>query len=312
MYFYISIFHYTRNMNTPIINTPKDGENIALLGIVANISLATVKFLGGIFGNSYALIADAIESATDIVGSGIVYLGVKHAQKPADDNHPYGHGKTEPMAGLAVSMLLIFAVIEIASGAIARIRNPDIGIPALWTLWILLGVVILKWWLFIRALTIGKSLQSTAVTGDAFHHLSDAITTGIALVGTLIALFAGPIFSSAADWAALFAAGFMCYNIYHIGWPAMRELLDERNDTDMEIAIRKLIQKNKTIEHINLCLVRKSWFDRIVELHLLIDGEKTVREWHIIAHTIEDIIKKEYQNILHVSTHVEPSYKIVW
>jgi cation diffusion facilitator family transporter len=273
--------------------------------------LAIIKFLGWIFGNSYALIADAIESATDIVGSGIVFLWVRYAQKPADDNHPYGHGKTEPMAGLAVSILLIFAVIEIATGSIARIRNPDIGIPEFWTLWILLGVVILKWWLFMRWYLIGKNLQSTAVTGDAFHHLSDAITTGIALVGTIVAIFAGPDFSSSADWAALIASGFMCYNIYHIGWPAIRELLDERNDPDMEMAIMNLIKKNTDIEHINLCLVRKSGFDRIVELHLLIDGEKTVREWHIIAHVIEDSIKKEYSNVIHVSTHVEPTYEIV-
>lgn len=298
-------------MNTPIINTPKDGENIALLGIIANISLATIKFLGWIFGNSYALIADAIESATDIVGSGIVFLWVRYAQKPADSNHPYGHGKTEPMAGLAVSILLIFAAIEIASGAIARIRNPDIGIPEFWTLWILLGVIILKWGLFIRGYLIGKNLQSTAITGDAFHHLSDAITTGIAFVGTIMALFMGPMFSSAADWAALIAAWFMCYNVYHIGWPAIRELLDERNDTDMETAIINLITHNNTIEHINLCLVRKSGFDRIVELHLLVDGEKTVREWHLIAHTIEDSIKKEYPNVIHVISHVEPSYEIV-
>jgi cation diffusion facilitator family transporter len=129
-------------MTTP--STPKDGENIAILGIIANISLATIKFLGGIFGNSYALIADAIESATDIIGSMIVLLGVRYAQKPADANHPYGHGKTEPMAGLAVSILLIFAVIEIVRGALERIQSPDTGIPELWTLWILLGVVILK------------------------------------------------------------------------------------------------------------------------------------------------------------------------
>jgi cation diffusion facilitator family transporter len=94
-------------------NTPKDGEQIALIGIIANTLLTIVKFVGGIFGNSYVLIADAIESATDIIGSGIVYLGVRYAQKPADHHHPYGHGKTEPMAGLAVSMLLVFAVIEI-------------------------------------------------------------------------------------------------------------------------------------------------------------------------------------------------------
>ncbi len=300
-------------MNNPIlkINTPKDGENIALIGIAANISLAIIKFLGWIFGNSYALIADAIESATDIIGSGIVFLWVRYAQKPADDNHPYGHGKTEPMAGLAVSILLIFAVVGIASGAIARIRNPDTGIPELWTLWILFAVVFLKGGLFIRGYFIGKSLQSTAITGDAFHHLSDAVTTGIALLGTLIALFMGPMFSSAADWAALIAAGFMCYNIYHIGWPAIRELLDERNDPDMERSIRNIISQNIAIEYVNLCLVRKSGFDRIVELHLLVDGEISVREWHLIAHMIEDTIKKEYPSVIHVSTHIEPNYLVV-
>lgn len=131
------------NTTTPK-STPKDGENIAILGIFSNIGLAAIKFLGGIFGNSYALIADAIESTTDILGSLIVFLGVRYAQKPADANHPYGHGKTEPMAGLAVSMLLIFAVLEIVTGAIARIQNPDTGIPATWTLIILIGVVVLK------------------------------------------------------------------------------------------------------------------------------------------------------------------------
>lgn len=132
-------------MNTPTVtHTPKDGENIAILGIFSNIGLAIIKFLGGIFGNSYALIADAIESTTDILGSMIVFLGVRYAQKPADANHPYGHGKTEPMAGLAVSILLIFAVIEIVAGAIERIQTPGTGIPAMWTLIILVGVVILK------------------------------------------------------------------------------------------------------------------------------------------------------------------------
>ncbi|MBX9808920.1 cation diffusion facilitator family transporter [Candidatus Gracilibacteria bacterium] len=298
-------------MTKQTTHTVKQGEHIALLGIIANIGLATIKFLGGIFGNSYALIADAIESATDIIGSGIVYLGVRYAQKPADHDHPYGHGKTEPMAGLAVSILLIFAVIEIATGAIARIRNPEIGIPEMWTLWILLGVIILKGGLFVRAFVIGKSLKSTAITGDAFHHLSDAVTTGIALLGTLLALFGGTIFTSAADWAALVASVFMCYNIYHIGGPAIRELLDERNDIEMEQSIRELISQDSNIAHIGLCWVRKSGFDRIVELRLLINGEKTVREGHVIAHTIEDLVIQNYPNVTHISTHIEPTYEII-
>jgi divalent metal cation (Fe/Co/Zn/Cd) transporter len=116
------------------------------------------------------------------------------------------------------------------------------------------------------------------VTGDAFHHLSDAVTTGIALLGTIIALFAGPQFASAADYAAIVAALFMCYNIYHIGWPAMRELLDEVDDPDMEESVRTIIVQHRDVKNINTCIVRKSGFDRIIELHILIDGEKTVRE----------------------------------
>lgn len=289
----------------------KSWEHIALIGIVANIFLTIVKALGGIFGNSYALIADAIESATDIIGSSIVYLGVRYAQKPADDNHPYGHGKTEPMAWLAVSILLIFAVVEILTGAITRIRNPDSGIPELWTLWILLGVIILKGGLFARAYFIGKKLQSTAVTGDAFHHLSDALTTGIALIGTLLSLFAGASFAQAANYAAIVAAFFMMYNIYHIGWPAMRELLDEASDPEMEKSLQNIIAQNPDIKNINLCIVRKSGFDRIVELHLLVDGEITVRAWHLIAHQVESDIKKHFENIQSVMVHIEPDYKIV-
>ncbi len=299
-------------MNTAIPNTPKDGENIAILGIIANISLALIKFLWGYFGHSYALIADAIESATDIIGSGIVILGVRYAQKPADDNHPYGHGKTEPMAWLAVSILLIFAVIEIARGAIENIQNTEAVIPAIWTLWILLGVVLLKWGLFIRGYVIWKSLQSTAVIGDAFHHLSDAITTGIALIGTLLAIFAGPAWLHASDWAALVASMFMCYNIYHIGWPAMRELLDESVDDTLHASISEFIQKEyPMVLHIPALFVRKSGFDRLVELHIIVDWEKTVREGHLIAHQVEDGIKKHSANVQSVVVHVEPSYEVV-
>ncbi len=291
--------------------TAKSGELIALLGIGANILLTTIKALWGIFGNSYALIADAIESATDIIGSSIVYLGVRYAQKPADENHPYGHGKTEPMAWLAVSILLIFAVIEIITGAVDRIRHPESGIPELWTLWILLGVIILKGGLFLRAYMIGKKLQSTAVTGDAFHHLSDAITTGVALVGTLLSLFAGPVFAQAANYAAIVASFFMMYNIYHIGWPAMRELLDESSDPEMEWALLSIIGQNPDIKHVNLCIVRKSGFDRIVDLHLLVDGGISVRAWHVIAHQVETDIKKHFENIQSVMVHIEPDYEVV-
>lgn len=292
--------------------TPKSGEKIAFLGILANIFLTTIKALWGIFGNSYALIADAIESASDIVGSLVVFFGVRLAQKPVDENHPYGHGKIEPLAGFVVSLILLIAVYEIFSGALHRIRFPeDAGLPALWTLWILVFVVVLKWTLFLRATLIGKSLRSTAVQWDAFHHLSDAVTTAIALVGTLLALFAGASFQSAADWAALLASFFMLYNAFHIGYPAIRELLDEAVDSETESKIGELLKNEKNIKNINACIVRKSGFDRIVELHIQVDGARTVREWHLIAHEVTDTIQSAIPEVINVIVHVEPDYKVV-
>ncbi len=192
------------------------------------------------------------------------------------------------MAGLAVSLLLIFAIYQIAIGAVERIKNPEVGAPELWTLWILIFVVGLKGFLFVRGMVIGKNLKSTAVIGDAWHHLSDAITTGIALVGTLIALFAGPSFMHAADWAALVASFFMLYNVWHIGFPAFRELLDEVDDPEMEQAVRTTAMSHTQVKNVNHLTVRKSGFDRIVEIHLLVNGELTVRAGHLIAHEVEN------------------------
>ena len=171
--------------------------------------------------------------------------------------------------------------------------------------------MVLKGILFLRATLIGKSIKSTAVQGDAFHHLSDAVTTAIALAGTLLALFAGASFQSAADWAALLASGFMLYNAFHIGYPAVRELLDETMDSETEIRIRKLLRTNKDIKNINACIVRKSGFDRIVELRILVDGEQTVRAGHLIAHEVTDKIQSAIPEVINVIVHVEPDYDVV-
>jgi cation diffusion facilitator family transporter len=159
--------------------------------------------------------------------------------------------------------------------------------------------------------TIGKDLKSTAIQGDAMHHLSDAITTGVALVGTLLALYGGTYWARATDYAAICAAMYMAYNAYAIGYPALRELLDESVYTDMETAVHTVASGIPGVTNINTCIVRKSGFDYIVELHIQVDGDISVRDGHLVAHRVEDTVCIAYPSIQKMVIHVEPRWDIV-
>src|SRR5438067_2109956 len=173
-------------------------------GLLINALLATIKLAAGLIGNAYALVADAAESMADILSSLIVWGGLAIAAQPADENHPYGHGKAEALAGAAVSLMLVGAAVGIALEAIQQIRHPH-DVPAAWTLVVLVLVMIVKWALHRRVRAVGDDLGSTAVQADASHHLSDAITSAAAFVGISVAVVGARIsgglqWASADDW----------------------------------------------------------------------------------------------------------------
>src|SRR5690554_7220098 len=200
--------------------------------IIANTALAIIKGLAGFFGNSHALIADAIESTTDIFASFLVLLGFKYAKRPADENHPYGHGKIEPLVTFGVVASLVISATVIAYTSIQNLQTPQ-EVPKSWTL-VVLGIIII-WKEMSYQIVIRKSKEtnSSSLKADAWHHRSDAITSVAAFIGITIALVVGEGFESAYDWAALFASGFILYNCYHIFRPALGEIMDENTDHDM-------------------------------------------------------------------------------
>src|SRR5258706_8683591 len=175
-----------------------------VIGLSTNVVLAIVKLLAGIFGRSYALIADAIESMADAASSIIVWRAVVIAEKPADKEHPYGHGKAETLATAAVAVMLIGAALLIFSRSLKEILTPRHA-PAPYTLFVLLGVILIKEGLFRFVGRVGEEVESGAVKADAWHHRSDAITSAAAALGISIALVGGDGYQSAADWAAIFA-----------------------------------------------------------------------------------------------------------
>ena len=273
--------------------------------IVGNILLALLKAITGVLGNSYALIADALESLTDVFSSFLVLFGIKYANRPADENHPYGHGRVEPLITFLVVGFLIITAGIIAHESIQNIQTPH-DLPKPFTLLVLGGIIIWKELSFRIVLKKSKETNSTSLKADAWHHRSDAITSVAAFIGISIALFCGKGFEAADDWAALFASGFILYNCYHIFRPALGEIMDEHVYDDLVLEIRKVAQQVPGVIGTEKCFVRKAGMIYHVDLHAIVNSEITVKAGHDISHLLKDTLKKEIPNLGHILIHIEP------
>jgi len=274
--------------------------------IIGNTSLALIKGFAGVFGNSYALIADAIESTTDILSSFLVLLGLKYAKKPADKNHPYGHGKIEPLITFIVVAFLVTSATIIAYESIQHILTVDKP-PKSWTLIVLACIILWKELSFQVVIKKSRETNSSSLKADAWHHRSDAITSVMAFIGISIAIIFGEGYETADDWAALLASGFILYNSYLIFRPALGEIMDEHFYDDLINEIREKSIKIEGVLGTEKCFVRKAGMYYHVDLHVIVHGEISVREGHDIAHKLKDYLMKEIANIGHVLIHVEPN-----
>ena len=273
--------------------------------IAGNTGLAIIKGLAGFFGNSYALIADSIESTADIFASLLVLFGFKYAKRPADANHPYGHGKIEPLITFMVVAFLVVSATIIAYQSIINIQTPHKS-PKAWTLFVL-GIIIL-WKEISYRIVIKKSIEtnSTSLKADAWHHRSDAVTSVMAFIGISIAIYFGEGFETADDWAALLASGFILYNSYLIFRPALAEVMDENIYNDLIEEIRKVSLTVKGVLGTEKCFIRKAGMKYHVDLHAIVNGEISVKEGHDLAHKLKDTLRSEIPTLGHVLIHIEP------
>ncbi|MEZ7499862.1 cation diffusion facilitator family transporter [Flavobacterium sp. Arc3] len=273
--------------------------------IVGNACLALIKGMAGFFGNSYALIADAIESTTDIFASFLVLFGIKYSNRPPDKNHPYGHGRAEPLITFIVVGFLITSATIIAYESISNIRMPH-DLPKPWTLFVLGGIIIWKEYSFRLVMKRSVETNSSSLKADAWHHRSDAITSVAAFIGIAIALILGKGYESADDWAALFASGFILFNAYLIFRPALGEIMDEHVYDDLIENIREVSTQVEGVIDTEKCFIRKAGMKYHVDLHAIVSGNISVREGHDISHKLQDRLLKELPELGHVLIHVEP------
>lgn len=282
------------------------GLRAVALGILVNVALAAIKAIAGVVGNSAALLADAIESTSDIFTSLIVWAGLRMAERPADDNHPYGHGKYEPLASIVVSIVLLAAAVVITVEAIRQIITPH-HTPAAFTLVVLVAVIVVKETLFRFVLKAGESAESLAVTSDAWHHRSDAITSAAAFVGILVAIIGGPGYERSDDIAAIVAAAFIVFNAIRLIRPALAELLDTAPPKTLETNVLRAAMQVEGVIDAHKCRIRKIGFDYFVDLHVHVDGAMNVRDSHTLAHRVKDRIREDDARIRDVLIHVEPA-----
>ena len=290
-------------------NRHQTAVNATYFSIFGNTLLALAKGTLGIIGNSYALIADAIESTTDIFSSLLVLFGLKYANRPADENHPYGHGRAEPLITFLVVAFLITSACIIGYESIQNIQRPH-SLPKSFTLYFLGAIIIWKEISFRIVLKKSKETNSSSLKADAWHHRSDAITSIAAFIGISIALFFGKGYESADDWAALFASGFILYNSYLIFRPALGEIMDEHLYDDLIDAIRNIATTVPGVIDTEKCFIRKAGMKYHVDLHARVEGEISVREGHNIAHLLKDTLRQELPELGHVLIHIEPNDEV--
>jgi len=288
--------------------TPRDtgvAARAARLGMGVNIGLTVVKLVGGLVGHSYALVADAAESAFDLFGSLAVWTGVRIADRDATDEYPFGFGKAEALAGASVALLLLIASVGIAVASIHEIRTPHHA-PEPWTLGVLAAVIIVKALMTTRVRRIATAEGSTALAADAQHHRSDALTSGVAFIGIAVALIGGDGWESADDWAALAAAGIIAFNGVALLRTAVADLMDRVASPDVVHAIRRAATDVDDVRAIEKMAVRRAGRGYWVDIHVQADPAMSLEAAHVVSGKVKGAIRAATPQVLGVLVHMEP------
>jgi cation diffusion facilitator family transporter len=283
----------------------EEGARATVVALTVSASLATLKIGAGIFGDSYALVADGIESVLDIFSGLLVLGGLRVSSAGPTNLYPYGRGKAEPLAALVVATVLLLAAAGIAAGAVHEIVSPQAP-PAPFTLVVLVIVLVAKEGIYRWLIQRGRSTGSQAIEVDAWHHRADALTSLAAFVGISIALVGGERWVRADDWAALIACLVIAWNGVRLFRGALREMLDVAAPSEVTSRVRAIAAAVPGVEGVDEIRVRRSGLVYLVDIHVEVDGELSVRRGHYLGHVVKDHLIGSELPILDALVHIEP------
>ena len=278
---------------------------VAQAGLLINAALVVVKIGTGIVGHSYALIADGVESSLDIFSSLIVWRGIHVAARSADETYHFGYGKAESVAAAAVSLMLMGAAVGIAIEAVREILTPH-HLPAPFTLIVLVAVIAIKEALFRFVMREGEALESGIVQADAWHHRSDAITSGAAFLGISIALIGGQRYAAADDVAALLASAIIAFNGIRLLRPALADLMDRAPEAELLDSVAEEAARENGVLRIEKVVARRAGVGHFVTVHVQADPALSLRDAHDLGGRVRSRIVTNLPLVIDATIHMEP------
>ncbi|GAA3717494.1 cation diffusion facilitator family transporter [Salinicoccus jeotgali] len=292
-------------------NRHKKAQVATIIGMAVNILLAVLKLIGGVLGNSRALIADAVHSASDVLSSLAVLIGIRASRKPPDEEHPYGHGKSENVATLIIAIMLIVVGFEIIYNSVSSLISGSVGSETtLIALYIIIFSVVVKEALFQYKYRLGSRIKSPALIADAWHHRSDAISSLVALVGIGLTIVGSSFNIPALAYLDPIASAVIALIIMYMGYQLGKEavsvslevVLNEDETQDMREAVLA-VDKVRNIDNLS---ARSHGSYVIIDIKIAVDARMTVEEGHHVAREVKQILMRQFEEVQDVNVHVNP------
>ena len=283
---------------------------VTLVGSVVNIILTVFKIFAGVLGRSTAMIADGIHSLSDLLSDIVVIVFVKISAKGRDKDHDYGHGKFETFATLIISLMLIVVAVNLMSGGINKIRQildgGEVSSPGMIALWAAVASIVLKEILYRYTIIQGRALNSPMMIANAWHHRSDAFSSVGSLLGIAGAIFLGDKFVILDPITGCVISIFILVMAVKMSVPAIKELLDVSLPDDVEEKIEATAKSVKGVVDLHELKTRREGPGIIMEGHLVLDSEISLKEAHDISKKVEAALRKEFGPETQISLHLEP------
>jgi cation diffusion facilitator family transporter len=283
------------------------GQRVAAASMGVSGTLAVIKLIAGIRGHSTSVVADGLESASDVFASGFVLLGLTLAAKPADKDHPYGHGRIEILTGLLIGLGLSAGGALICYGSVERLGHPEAEAVAAYVIWPLVLSLIAKSALAIFKFRYARRLHSASLTADAWNDLMDTISAIAALIAVALTLADRARFADADSYGG-FLVGLIVIGVgVKVAYDTAMQLMDTMPDDDAMAEIRTAAAAVPGVRGVEKCYARKTGLRYHVDLHLEVDGAMTVRQSHELAHEVRTHIMQRIDWVADVLVHVEPA-----
>lgn len=290
-------------MNKKIQENLEIAKRISAVSVIWNIILSVLKVLAGILGNSGAMIADGVHSISDVFTTVLAYVGIKMASKSADEDHPYGHEKIEPVMGKLLAIVLFLTAAGIMYGGVQSILSGEVEAPKGIAIYAAILSIVIKEWMFQYTIRGAKKINSGALKADAWHHRTDALSSVGSLVGIGAAMMGYPIMDPIAGIAIGMLVMKVAVDIYI---QSVKELIDTAADQETVEALRRCILGVEGVYEVDDLKTRMHATRLYVDVEVSVDGDLKLFDAHIIAEQVHDRIEGEFEQVKHCMVHVNP------